>query len=143
MIFSQRTFSQDGQCFLIKCNMVCYPMYLPHTCSPTYLPSQLLTYYSPTHSPTYYLPTYYFTFVQPTYLPTHLHTTYLPTYLPTHPLIYLSLTSMCNLQVWVHLHKSYISEKGKTLGKTYGINIELLTCDKNANCVLTLGLPKL
>jgi hypothetical protein len=33
------TFNQDRQSFLIKCDMVYYPMYLPLTYSPTYLPS--------------------------------------------------------------------------------------------------------
>jgi hypothetical protein len=81
---SNRTFSQDGQCY-----------YFIHTYPPTHWPitTYLLTYLS-THPPTY-LPTYYNI---PTYPPNNLfittnQPTYLPTYLPIHPPIYFFITT--------------------------------------------------
>jgi len=73
-------FSQNGQWFLVKCNMVYYPMYLPPTYSPTYSPNQLITYFPPMdYLRITYLATYIFS---PSYnLPTY--------YIPTYPLTYL------------------------------------------------------
>jgi len=45
----------SSQWFLVKYNMIYYPMYIPPTYLPNYLPSQLLTYLLPTHPPPYYL----------------------------------------------------------------------------------------
>jgi hypothetical protein len=45
-------FNQDGESFLVKCDMVYYLMYL----SSTYLLSYLCSCLFLTHPPTYYLP---------------------------------------------------------------------------------------
>jgi len=63
------TFNQDGQWFLIRCDMAYYLMYLPPNYSSIYLP--LIT-----HTPTTYLPTHLFTFSF-VYLHTYLYFTFI------------------------------------------------------------------
>jgi len=63
-LYSNSTFSQDGQWSLIKCDMIYYPMHLPFTYHPPI--------YLANHLPTYYFPSYL-----PTCLPTYLYITYI------------------------------------------------------------------
>jgi hypothetical protein len=93
----------SSQWFLIKCNMIYYPMYIPPTYLPTYLPNQILIYMLPTHPPTYlpltYLPIIYLLIYicSPSYnIPIYLHTYLHIIYLPIHPLTYLSLKIKCS-----------------------------------------------